>query len=109
MEVQPGGGATLFFGSTAIGTQHSGEGVFGLRRAFQVGGARTLIMSLWPVEDDSSRDWMSKLYENRFREGLDTAEAIQRASLEMLTARRLQNLSTHPFFRAGFVAAGDWN
>jgi CHAT domain-containing protein len=35
--------------------------VFGLRRAFQIAGARALIMSLWPVEDEATRAWMREL------------------------------------------------
>ena len=50
------------------GRAASGEGVFGLRRAFQVAGARSLILSLWPVEDEASRQWMQALYRNRLAE-----------------------------------------
>jgi CHAT domain-containing protein len=40
---------------TAVGDIKVGEGVFGLRRAFQLAGAKTVIMSLWPVEDETTR------------------------------------------------------
>lgn len=85
-----------------------GEGVFGLRRVFSLAGARTVIMSLWQVEDESSSLWMQALYRAHWRDGLDTAEAVRRASLEMLERRRSAGLSDHPFYWAGFVAAGDW-
>jgi len=93
---------------TGIGDVRSGEGVFGLRRAFQVAGAGTLIMSLWPVEDRSARGWMTSLYEGRFRRNLETAEAVREASLCALHSLRTQGRSTHPFYWAAFVAAGDW-
>ncbi len=85
-----------------------GEGVFGLRRVFALAGARTVIMSLWSVEDESSCDWMCALYKARWQKGMDTAHAVREASLEMLVQRRDAGLSIHPYYWAGFVAAGDW-
>jgi CHAT domain-containing protein len=87
----------------------AGEGVFGLRRAFQVAGARTVVMSLWQVEDRSARAWMQALYEGRLARQLDTIDAVREASLTVLRDRRARQQSTHPFYWAGFVAAGDWH
>jgi len=100
--------AVLSACDTGLGEIKAGEGVFGLRRAFQVAGARTVIMSLWSVEDRSAMQWMRALYEGRLRRGLDTAEAVRAASLTVLAERRARGQSTHPFYWAGFVAAGDW-
>jgi hypothetical protein len=100
--------AVLSACETGVGDVLAGEGVFGVRRAFQVAGARTLIMSLWGVEDASTRRWMKALYESRLREGLSTAEAVRAADVKVLSWRRANKLSTHPFYWAGFVAAGDW-
>jgi len=100
--------AVLSACDTGIGEIKAGEGVFGLRRAFQVAGARTVIMSLWAVEDESARQWMKALYEGRLLKHLDTAEAVRNASLTVLKSRRARRESTHPFYWAGFVAAGDW-
>jgi CHAT domain-containing protein len=86
----------------------AGEGVFGLRRAFQAAGVHTVIMSLWAVDDQAARAWMTSLYDNRLRRRLTTADAVRQASLSVLRARRANGQSTHPFFWAGFVAAGDW-
>jgi CHAT domain-containing protein len=65
-------------------------------------------MSLWPIDDQATRAWMVRLYEARLGRRLGTAESVQRASLEVLEERRKLGMSTHPFYWAGFVAAGDW-
>ncbi|MDQ3212368.1 MAG: CHAT domain-containing protein [Acidobacteriota bacterium] len=93
---------------TGVGEVRAGEGVFGLRRAFQVAGAKTVIMSLWPVEDQATRQWMTQLYQGRLMKKLSTADAVRDASLAMLRQRRAKGLSAHPFHWAAFVAAGDW-
>jgi CHAT domain-containing protein len=100
--------AVLSACDTGVGEIKAGEGVFGLRRAFRVAGARTIIMSLWAVEDRSARAWMRPLYEGRLRDHLSTAEAVRNASRRVLAERRAKGLSTSPFYWAGFVAAGDW-
>jgi len=99
--------AVLSACDTGLGKVVTGEGVLGLRRAFEVAGARTLIMSLWSMEDESTRLWMRGLYHHRLR-GLSTAEAVRRASLESIAERRSRGKSTHPFFWGCFVAAGAW-
>jgi CHAT domain-containing protein len=65
-------------------------------------------MSLWSVEDQSAREWMRVLYEGRLRKNLDTAASVRDAGLSVLRARRAKGQSTHPFYWAAFVAAGDW-
>lgn len=100
--------AVLSACDTGVGEIKAGEGVFGLRRAFQVAGARTVIMSLWSVNDLATRDWMRTLYEARIRRNLSTADAVHEASLTALHDRRAKGLRTDPFYWAGFVAAGDW-
>ena len=100
--------AVLSACSTGVGEVQTGEGVLGLRRAFEVAGAGTLIMSLWPIKDESAREWMRGLYQARLLERKGTAEAVREASLTVLRARREARKSTHPFHWGGFVATGDW-
>jgi CHAT domain-containing protein len=100
--------AVLSACNTGLGQLRAGEGVFGLRRAFQVAGASTIIMSLWQVEDQAARRWMRALYEGRLQRQLDTADAVREASLTALRERRAKGQNTNPFYWAGFVAAGDW-
>jgi CHAT domain-containing protein len=100
--------AVLSACDTGTGEIRAGEGVFGLRRAFQLAGARTVIMSLWPVDDEAARQWMTALYRHRFVEEKSTARSVNDASVELLRLRRSRGQSTHPFYWAGFIAAGDW-
>jgi CHAT domain-containing protein len=100
--------AVLSACDTGLGQVKAGEGVFGLRRAFQVAGVRTVIMSLWSVDDEAARLWMRTLYERRLQKHLSTADAMHEAGLSVLRDRRSRGQSTHPFYWAGFVAAGDW-
>ena len=100
--------AVLSACDTGLGEIRAGEGVFGLRRAFQIAGVRTVIMSLWSVDDQATRLWMRALYDGRLNRHLNTADAVREASLTVLRDRRARGQSTHPFFWAAFVAAGDW-
>ena len=92
---------------TGIGLARAGEGIFGLRRSFQIAGARTLILSLWPVGDNEPQAWMMELYRERAAGGT-TADVTRRASLHVLAQRRKAKVTTHPFFWGAFVATGDW-
>jgi CHAT domain-containing protein/tetratricopeptide (TPR) repeat protein len=99
--------AVLSACETGVGKVLPGEGVLGLRRAFAVAGAGTLIMSLWRVDDEATREWMGALYRGRLG-GLSTAEAVRNASRTMIRERRQKGKSTHPYYWGGFVAEGDW-
>lgn len=93
---------------TGVGEIRIGEGVFGLRRAFRVAGVQTLIMSLWPVRDDATAEWMGALYEARLEGEVDTITAVTKASRAVLKRRRQDHTNTHPAFWAAFMASGEW-
>ena len=57
---------TLSACETGIGEARSGEGVFGLRRAFMMAGSKNLIMTLWPVNDASTAEIMADFYKRCF-------------------------------------------
>ena len=92
---------------TGLGELKAGEGVLGLQRAFKVAGARSVIMSLWPVRDEPARAWMRALYGARFAEKRPTAEAVRAASLELLAGLRARGAGTNPAEWAAFVATGE--
>jgi CHAT domain-containing protein len=94
---------TLSACDTAIGEIHNGEGVYGLRRAFTLAGADSLVMSLWPVNDAVARDTMVSYYV-RLRVGASRGEALRQTKLAMLKRATLR----HPYYWAAFIQSGDW-
>jgi CHAT domain-containing protein/tetratricopeptide (TPR) repeat protein len=77
---------------TGLGKIYVGEGVFGLRRAFIVAGARNLVMSLWKVPDLETAVVMERLYENIIERALPVSEALRQAQrwLKGVTVRELR-------------------
>jgi CHAT domain-containing protein len=78
--------AVLSACDTGRGDWQPSEGVLGLRRAFEVAGARTVILSLWPVIDTVASQWMAELYREKFVRDVQTATAVPRREPE--AARR---------------------
>jgi CHAT domain-containing protein/tetratricopeptide (TPR) repeat protein len=64
---------------TGLGEIHVGEGVFGLRRAFALAGARTLVISLWRVPDLATAFLMERFYHSLSGTGLDRDLALREA------------------------------
>jgi hypothetical protein len=86
--------AVLSACQTGIGDIKIGEGVFGLRRAFAVAGAKTLVMSLWSVPDRATALLMQRFFTN-LRQGLGRADALQDAQnyIRTITVKELQQSS----------------
>ncbi len=94
---------TLSACDTGVGDVKNGEGVYGLRRAFFIAGAETLVMSLWPVSDYTTRTLMTRYYDGLAR-GEGRGAALRRVQIAMLASKDRR----HPFYWAGFIQAGDW-
>jgi len=94
---------------TGLGEIRSGEGVLGLRRAFRVAGAQTLVMTLWSVSDDNAASLMDAFYRLLLhrRRPVAAAEALRTAQLDALRRQRAIGV-VKPGAWAGFIAAGDW-
>jgi CHAT domain-containing protein len=90
---------------TGLGDVYQGEGVYGLRRAFQMAGARTVISALWSVPDKETAAIVSELY-------AATAETIpeklRRIQLKRIAELRAAQMADHPYRWAAFIALGDW-
>jgi len=88
---------------TGVGQVLNGEGVYGLRRAFVLAGAESLVMSLWPVNDYSTRQLMTNYYKN-LKQGMGRGEALRQVQLDLLK----RNGKLHPFYWANFIQSGEW-
>jgi CHAT domain-containing protein len=100
--------AVLSACETGGGELQDGEGVLGLERAFRVAGANSVIMALWPIDDQVTREFMRGLYAERFGRRATTADAVWNAARKQLKDRRAAGKSSHPWYWAGFVGSGGW-
>jgi CHAT domain-containing protein/Tfp pilus assembly protein PilF len=94
---------TLSACDTGVGEIRNGEGVYGLRRAFVLAGAQTLVMSLWSVSDFVARDTMVGYYA-ALGAGQGRGDGLRQVKLAMLRS----NGRHHPYYWAGFIQSGAW-
>jgi CHAT domain-containing protein len=90
---------------SGLGEIEEGEGVYGLRRAFQMAGARAVVSTLWPVSDEATANMMNQLYSRRWQ---SIPEAMRETQIDKIIEVRGKGLPDHPFGWAGFIAVGDW-
>jgi CHAT domain-containing protein/tetratricopeptide (TPR) repeat protein len=94
---------------TGLGEVHVGEGVLGLRRAFQLAGTRTVVASLWKVPDAETQQLMTDFLQ-RWLKGAGKAEALRQAQLELIRRLRASpaavRRSAPPLYWAGFICHG---
>jgi tetratricopeptide (TPR) repeat protein len=115
--------ATLSACETGLGEEAGGEGLLGLQRAFQLAGARSVVASLWRVDDKATRDLMTHFYENLWKKKLPRLEALRQAQLLMLKeglSRGMIDVKVPrerlvkedgrlpPYYWAAFALSGDW-
>ncbi|WP_420581542.1 CHAT domain-containing tetratricopeptide repeat protein [Reichenbachiella sp.] len=81
---------------TGLGEIKSGEGVYGLQRAFQVAGAESVIMSLWKVSDEATKNLMTYFY-SEWMSGKNKNEAFIAAQ------KRLRQDFPEPYYWGAFV------
>jgi len=87
------------------GDIQAGEGVYGLKRAIAVAGARSSLLSLWKVDDAATAAFMQSFYE-KLKTGQGRADALA------ATQKEFRNHSIpgwrHPYVWAAFQLSGDW-
>ncbi|MDL5049260.1 CHAT domain-containing protein [Oscillatoria amoena NRMC-F 0135] len=84
---------------TGLGDVKSGEGVYGLQRAFLVAGADALIMSLWKVDDEATQLLMTNFYTNWIKLN-NRQKAFKQAQLQLMAKFK------EPYYWGAFVMMG---
>jgi len=93
---------TLSACDTGLGHEVSGEGIVGMNRAFFYAGAKSLVVSLWPVSDRSTSDLMYDFYRH-LGKSEEKREALRRAKLAMIQSDRY----AEPYYWAPLVLSGE--
>ena len=87
---------------TGQGQVRNGEGVYGLQRAFRVAGAKSILMSLWKVDDTATRQFMVQFYQAYFATG------NKRRALKITRDHfRKHPRYYHPYYWGAFVLVGE--
>lgn len=69
---------------TGLGDVKGNEGVYGLKRAFKMAGVEYLLISLWEVPDEQTKELMTNFYKNRLT-GIDIRVAFKKAQNHLKT------------------------
>ena len=77
---------TLSACETGLGVSQSGEGVLGLRRGFQIAGVQNILMTLWPVADDSTVGFMKTFYGD-LEKGITPGHAVWKNQRELIRSQ----------------------
>jgi CHAT domain-containing protein len=88
--------------NTGIGDVKSGEGVFGLKRAFILSGAKTVVMSLWSIPSKETTELMTDFY-TLMAKGKSKSDALREARLNLMKKK------ANPFYWGAFVMVGNPN
>ncbi len=120
---------------TGLGFRVTGEGSFGLQRTFLLSGARSVIGSLWKVDDAATTELMEQFYRAYWGKHKSKLEALRQAQLHIIHSRKFRARSNRlsntqltsprehtvrsdidralpkrssPYFWAAFTLSGDW-
>ncbi|MDX1904237.1 MAG: CHAT domain-containing tetratricopeptide repeat protein, partial [Thermonemataceae bacterium] len=86
---------------TGLGEVKNGEGVFGLQRALQEAGVKTVLMSLWKVDDVATQEMMRLFYEHLLLKKQEKRLAFRKAQEAMKAKYK------DPYYWASFVMIGE--
>lgn len=87
---------------TALGREITGEGLIGLSRAFFYAGARSVVATLWNLNDRFAAEFVERFY-SELNQGHSSEEALRRAKIAYVNHPRF----SHPFYWSSLVMLGD--
>ncbi|KAA3622059.1 MAG: CHAT domain-containing protein [Flavobacterium sp.] len=90
--------------NTASGKLHRGEGIMSLERAFQYAGSKSLLATLWSV-DDAASSRITQLFLQNLKNGMPKNIALQQAKITFLETANPEKL--HPFYWSSFRLTGN--
>ncbi|HEX2934087.1 MAG TPA: CHAT domain-containing tetratricopeptide repeat protein [Bacteroidales bacterium] len=89
---------------TGTGKLQKGEGMLSLTRGFIFAGVKSIITSLWTVNDKSGASFFSSFYKNLASQQSKSV-ALQKASMDYIQSA--DNIGAHPYYWAGFILIGN--
>ncbi len=96
---------TLSACQTGLGKLQKGEGMLSLARGFSYAGARSLVTTLWKINDETTAEVMNDFYKN-LNDGVAKDKALRDAKLQYLNTAE-DELLKHPYYWSGFMLSGD--
>lgn len=97
----------VFLGAceTAAGNWQQGEGINSLARAFLYAGSRSIVTTLWSINDESNSR-LTKAFFSSLKTGMAKDQALRAAQLQHLESVP-QDLYAHPVYWAAYIAIGN--
>lgn len=89
---------------TSVGKLQESEGIASLARGFSYAGAKSIITSLWAVNDFATAEIMQQLYKN-LKNGMPKDKALQVAKIYLINSASKE--AAHPFLWSAFIQIGD--
>lgn len=89
---------------TALGKDIKGEGLVSLTRGFMSAGSKSVVASLWKVDDRATAALMAEFYKGMLHDNMPPAAALRSAKQKI----RQEKAWSAPYFWAGFVLQGEY-